>query len=52
MIRWRILLNTARGEDPEIFISKSPEDDYILLSIKDNGIRIAGYKKEAIYEPA
>jgi two-component system phosphate regulon sensor histidine kinase PhoR len=37
------------GRKPEIFITTSREDEYILLSIKDNGIGIAEDKQEAIF---
>ena len=34
---------------PEIFLTTSREEEYILLSIKDNGIGIAPDKQEAIF---
>lgn len=39
----------SAGRHPEIFIATSREEDYILLSIKDNGIGIASDKQEAIF---
>ena len=48
------LLNNAikyRSPDktPLIFITTSQEDEYIVLSIKDNGLGIAAEKQEAIF---